>query len=97
MFAVTIGSIINQLSNYFSKYTKIVRMTAWIFRFSHNARHKNKRKGELSFEESDEAEEKLIRIIQQEHKEQIEKQSGKSRQIYSDTDMIMRVNPFEAK
>lgn len=77
--------------SYFSKYTKIVRMTAWMLRFIHNTINKNnKRKGELSYEECEEAEMKIIKIIQNQNKELIEKETGKLTKFY-DNDNILRL------
>ncbi|GBM93178.1 hypothetical protein AVEN_181974-1 [Araneus ventricosus] len=52
---------------YFSSYPRIIRMTAWILRFSQNVRENSyKLTKELSYEEIQRAEETLIRIIQSE-------------------------------
>lgn len=41
---------------YFSRYTKTVRMAAWIFRFVHNTRSSQKKRGSISVKEFDYAE-----------------------------------------
>uniref|UniRef100_A0A1Y1MC07 Uncharacterized protein n=1 Tax=Photinus pyralis TaxID=7054 RepID=A0A1Y1MC07_PHOPY len=52
---------------YFSKYNRIIRMIAWICRFSFNCKDKdNRRFGELTTEEIEQAERKLIKIVQEE-------------------------------
>lgn len=84
--------MVESLSYYFHKYTKIVRMTAWMLRFIFNAGHrKGKKSGELTYDECVEAENKIIFIIQTESKEYIEKQCGKSTQVYYDTDKLLKV------
>lgn len=67
-----VASLLNDSSNewhltYSSKYIKIVRMTAWIFRFIYNARHPmQRRQGQLTAEEIDMAEVFVFKTIQQE-------------------------------
>ncbi|GFT29497.1 integrase catalytic domain-containing protein [Trichonephila clavipes] len=57
----------NWYYNKFYRYESIVRLVAWIFRFKHNCvRPKEKRYGELVASEFQEAEEKLISLIQNE-------------------------------
>lgn len=51
---------------YFSKYWKTVRMIAWIFRFSHNARFPSRRlQSVLSTEELSKAETFIFKLLQQ--------------------------------
>ncbi|KAJ8977557.1 hypothetical protein NQ317_019132 [Molorchus minor] len=53
--------------NYFSKYTKTVRMHARILRFLYNIRNKNrKRKGPIAAEEFNLAEQQVLRLVQSE-------------------------------
>lgn len=53
--------------NYFSKFSKSVRMMAWIYRFSFNSRNSNVKKGDLTVEELDNAEQFIIKCIQNEN------------------------------
>ena len=49
---------------HFSKYPRIIRLVAWVFRFTHNAKGGGSR-GELTIEEIDLAEKGLFRSIQE--------------------------------
>ncbi|XP_072389317.1 uncharacterized protein [Diabrotica undecimpunctata] len=51
---------------YFSQYLKTLRMCAWIFRFLHNSRNKDRLRGHLCSEEIDRAEIFVLRIVQKE-------------------------------
>lgn len=52
---------------YFSKYSQIIRMITWMLRFIHNCKRVSlKRYGTITHEECEEAENKLIRVIQEE-------------------------------
>ncbi|XP_074028330.1 uncharacterized protein [Leptinotarsa decemlineata] len=56
-----------QIFKYFSVFTKITRMIAWLFRFCYNANKENHRKsGPLTFDEIEHAEICLFRAIQNE-------------------------------
>lgn len=51
----------------FSKYSKILRMIAWILRFAFNSRPRNSKiSGEISYDEISEAETRFLRMIQEE-------------------------------
>lgn len=47
---------------YFSKYTKIVRMMAWVLRFMNNRSTEQNRKGEITIEEYEEAECRIVTL-----------------------------------
>lgn len=51
---------------YFSKYSKLLRMMAWILRFLNNIRASKKSKGQLTMKEINEAEMTVIKLIQTE-------------------------------
>ncbi|XP_035210306.1 uncharacterized protein LOC118184701 [Stegodyphus dumicola] len=50
----------------FSSYRKTIRLVAWMCRFVYNCKHQNKKKDELTVSELNEAENILIRLIQNE-------------------------------
>lgn len=76
---------------YFSKYTKIIRMVAWILRFKNNTLHKElKKKGDISVEEYEDAEKKIIKLIQLSEEEYITEQK-KSLNTYQDDDGLIRI------
>ncbi|XP_045541691.1 uncharacterized protein LOC106718201 isoform X2 [Papilio machaon] len=77
--------------SYFSKYSKIVRVTAWMLRFIYNTHNKkDKKKGELTFDEYEAAEKKLLQIIQAESKDDIQKHIKKLT-TFNDNDNILRI------
>jgi len=54
------------LYKYFSKYSKLIRLIGWLYRFIYNSTHQDKRRSELTTEELDHAEKVLIRCVQEE-------------------------------
>lgn len=52
--------------DYFSKYSKTIRMIAWVFRFVRNSRNDSKIQGELSSEEFVAAEKFVLKLVQKE-------------------------------
>lgn len=84
------NGIINTFT-YFSIYTKIIRMLAWILRFAYNTQPENvKKKGELTYEEYERAENKMLKIIQTENKEVLDRHTGKLTKFY-DKNNILRI------
>ncbi|XP_044757073.1 uncharacterized protein LOC123315444 [Coccinella septempunctata] len=52
---------------YFSKYSKVLRMIAWMLRFGFNSKRRNlKKSGEITCDEVSEAEKRLLRMVQEE-------------------------------
>ncbi|KAJ8957208.1 hypothetical protein NQ318_007770 [Aromia moschata] len=77
---------------HFSKYTKTVRMIAWMNRFAHNCRHKqDKNKGELSVHELDCAETFIFRLIQKEEFEGLKDNKLKKLSPYYDGEGVIRL------
>lgn len=84
-------SLLDRLQIYFSKYTKIVRMTAWVLRFLHNIKHvNNKKKGEITYSECEKAEKLIVRLVQEKNKEFLEKKTGNLIK-YLDKEGIIRI------
>lgn len=82
------ASIFNHF-NYFSKYTRNVRVLAWIFRFHFNSRNGNNRnKGGLSGQEIERAENVILKMVQEEF---LDKNSLKGLQIFEDSNGLLRV------
>lgn len=77
---------------YFSSYTKIIRMMGWILRFIFNSRNiGNRRKGELSVNEINEAEKKILKIVQEEVFSPQYLKNLKSLNVFKDEEGIIRV------
>lgn len=81
---------LSHVLTYFSKYSKLIRMMAWMLRFIYNTHNKDKRKGELMYEEYEEAEKKMIKMVQAENKDYIQKHTGKLT-TFHDKDEILRL------
>ena len=76
---------------YFSNYTRILRMTAYVLRFCNNIKKTNsKLTGEISFEEIERAEKTLIKIIQSEWPSEIREKYEDTMQ-FSTEDGILKV------
>lgn len=77
---------------YFSKYSKIIRMTAWILRFSNNCRlpTENRVNGELSVEEINQAEIQMMKQVQKEGFSDQGKDKLKTLCTYQDSEGIIR-------
>ena len=77
---------------YFSQYMKIVRMISWIQRFVSNSLPcKGKIKGELTFEEVQDAEGKLLRCIQKECFQSEGAKSLEKMQTFKDEKGLIRI------
>ncbi|GFT75690.1 uncharacterized protein NPIL_348541 [Nephila pilipes] len=50
--------------NRFSKYSRILRLVAWILRFGYNSRYHKNKQGELSLDEIQIVEKKLLKLVQ---------------------------------
>lgn len=89
--ACSTESLLERIQNYFSNYTKVVRMTAWILRFIYNAKNiNNKRQKEITYNEYNKAEKLLIKLIQRDNNEYLEKANTSLTQ-YKDSEGIIRV------
>lgn len=75
---------------YFSRYLKTIRMFGWMFRFSYNARHLEKRTGFLTAEEIDAAEQVVLKIVQQSQFTK-DDQRLKCLDIFCDKDGLIRL------
>ncbi|CAH2095423.1 unnamed protein product [Euphydryas editha] len=83
-------TVCNRLTR-ISKYTKIVRIVAWILRFIKNTKkQENIISKELTFEECETAEIKLIMLIQFEDHEQLNEKSRHLKKFY-DNNNILRI------
>ncbi|KAI5638994.1 pao retrotransposon peptidase domain-containing protein [Phthorimaea operculella] len=58
--------LLTRLTRYFSKFKKIVRLLAWILRFTNNCK-KCERKGEITYDEYKAAEKKLMKLVQEQY------------------------------
>ncbi|XP_061708236.1 uncharacterized protein LOC133518592 [Cydia pomonella] len=77
---------------YFSKYTMIVRMVGWILRFSYNCKNThNKKSGELTCEEFQCAEKRLLKIVQAEMIAEVDPKKMKDLKIFKDEEGLMRI------
>ena len=76
----------------FSSYLKTVRVTAWLFRFVTNAKasNKNSTKGDLTVEEVERAEKRIIKVIQREFSSEKHLKGLKSLNIFKD-DGLFRI------
>lgn len=78
--------------NYFSKYTKTVRMHAWILRFLYNTRNKNsKRKGPLAAEEFNLAEQQVLKLVQRECFAEKNDKHLSSLDVFKDENSVLRL------
>ncbi|XP_073963073.1 uncharacterized protein [Choristoneura fumiferana] len=84
-----ISTILSRLT-YFSKFTMIVRTVGWILRFAYNCKNKNKRRGELTCEEFQSAEKKILKMVQAEMMADGIKKS-KNLQIFKDEEGLLRI------
>lgn len=80
-------------SRKFSKYSQILRMIAWMYRFIDNSRTANRKfTGELSVSEIEAAEKKLWKIVQREaFKEEESRLQLKTLQTFLDNDGLVRL------
>jgi hypothetical protein len=78
---------------YFSKYTRILRMVAWMLRFANNSQRTlpDRAFGELSVDEISVAEKVLVRMVQREVFTSDEISRLKSLQVFEDKEGILRV------
>jgi len=79
--------------SYFSSYTKILRMVAWMLRFTRNTRlrEKEREKGELKVYELSVAEKLLVKLVQQESFNLEDIKNLKSVCVFKDEENIWRV------
>ncbi|KAG5874702.1 hypothetical protein JTB14_015433 [Gonioctena quinquepunctata] len=78
--------------NKFSSYGKVIKMIGWILRFSYNVKNKGKRiKGELNYEEIEESETRLLKIIQLESFGKIDLGLIHDLQVFEDNRGILRI------
>ncbi|XP_047990678.1 uncharacterized protein LOC125229780 [Leguminivora glycinivorella] len=76
---------------YFSKYTMIVRMVAWILRFSYNCKNaEDKQSGELTCEEFQSAEKRLLKILQTERAE-VDQKKMNNLKMFKDEEGLLRI------
>nr|XP_042913425.1 uncharacterized protein LOC122273422 [Parasteatoda tepidariorum] len=77
----------------FSKYSTIVRMVAWILRFCTNCRNPGSiRRGELSVDDINSAEQKLLKIVQKESfGDTVTKNKLKGFNTFRDADDLIRI------
>ncbi|XP_045538507.1 uncharacterized protein LOC106708429 isoform X2 [Papilio machaon] len=76
---------------YFSKYSKMIRMVAWMLRFIYNTQHsQNKRKGEITYSEYNNAEKTLVKLIQNTNSE-INKEKSEHLTQYLDKEGLIRI------
>lgn len=88
---ITQGNLLLRIQTYFSKYTKVVRMTAWMLRFIYNSGHVNKKRGgELTYKEYETAEKVIFKLIQNKDEELIQSKSCNLTTL-KDEEGLMRV------
>ncbi|GFY66035.1 DUF5641 domain-containing protein [Trichonephila inaurata madagascariensis] len=76
----------------FSKYSRILRLVAWILRFAYNSRYHNSKRGELTVNEIQIAEKKLLKPVQQESFDDTVIQNKlKSLNVFTDNEGLMRL------
>lgn len=81
--------VVSQKFLYFSKYSMIVRMVAWIFRFYDNSRRAQKKVGgPVTSDEFQRAELCLIKVIQSEWSEENRKKYKASMKFYEDKGVL---------
>ncbi|XP_072389391.1 uncharacterized protein [Diabrotica undecimpunctata] len=76
---------------YFSQYLKTLRMCAWIFRFLHNSRNKDRLRGHLCSEEIDRAEIFVLRTVQKESFCDKNDKRLRGMDVYKDDDDLIRL------
>ncbi|XP_050309972.1 uncharacterized protein LOC126745954 [Anthonomus grandis grandis] len=78
--------------NYFSKYTKTIRMQAWIHRFLHNIKNRNsKREGPITAEEFILAEQQVLKVTQRDSFKEVNDKHLSSLDVFKDEHGLLRL------
>ncbi|GFY48895.1 uncharacterized protein LOC103516835 [Trichonephila inaurata madagascariensis] len=80
----------------FSKYSRILRLVAWILRFGYNSRYHNSKRGELTVNEIQIAEKRLLKLVQQlSFDDTVTQNKLKSLNVFTDNEGLMRLKRDE--